>query len=388
MSYATKPVQTFGDGNHPVRAKARNLAPVNDNKAGGGGNFAALMRGGSLTGQTDNQGESFAALKKTGLPSGEFLASRLSAMSGQNSGILAKVLETSSAPLQTLNSLKSGMLNRDEASITALRTMNHRKKSPDAQANGAMGDQGEEGFSLHGLKNMAQGFSQAFVQRFRGNKEEQLGVLSGRFESGEAGISAIGYDSVGGTSYGKFQIASKTGTMQEFLKYLESAAPDLQKRLKAAGPANTGGKRGGMPAEWQKIASEQPDRFETLQTNFIKESHFMPALNSIAEKTGLKIAEFSGAIKEVLFSTAVQHGPNGAARIFARAVDKIGSDKLGQAKIEPEQLKKTGENLIREVYAQRSGQFSSSTPQVQGAVKNRLKAEMNIALDMFKGDLA
>ena len=45
-----------------------------------------------------------------------------------------------------------------------------------------------------------------------------LGSLSAKFESGTEGVAAIGYDRVGGTSYGKYQIASKPGTMDRFLR--------------------------------------------------------------------------------------------------------------------------------------------------------------------------
>jgi len=42
------------------------------------------------------------------------------------------------------------------------------------------------------------------------------GELSAKFESGKDGIAAIGYDRQGGTSYGKYQIASRVGMMKLF----------------------------------------------------------------------------------------------------------------------------------------------------------------------------
>jgi hypothetical protein len=48
-----------------------------------------------------------------------------------------------------------------------------------------------------------------------------LGKLSAKFESSKEGPSAIGYDTKGGTSYGTYQIASKTGTMSEFVAFLD-----------------------------------------------------------------------------------------------------------------------------------------------------------------------
>lgn len=205
--------------------------------------------------------------------------------------------------------------------------------------------------------------------------ETGIGKLSARFESGGDGIAAIGYDSTGGTSYGKYQIASRVGSMKSFLEFLDSEAPDLSKRLRKAGPANTGSRRGAMPNEWRAIAKEQPERFERLQEAFIHASHYKPALDAIEKSTGIDSSSLSAAMREVIWSTAVQHGPNGAARIFARA-DGI-SGKASEASYE--------RKLINNVYNLRAGQFGSSSRQVREAVQNRFRQEKQLALNMLDG---
>lgn len=202
-----------------------------------------------------------------------------------------------------------------------------------------------------------------------------IGKLSARFESGGDGIAAIGYDSTGGTSYGKYQIASRVGSMKNFLSFLDKEAPDISKRLRSAGPANTGSRRGGMPNEWRAIAKEQPERFEKLQEAFIHESHYKPALNAIEKSTGIDSASLSPAMREVIWSTAVQHGPAGATRIFTRA-DSL-SGKASDASYE--------RKLINNVYNLRAGQFGSSTRQVREAVQNRFRQEKQLALNMLDG---
>lgn len=201
-----------------------------------------------------------------------------------------------------------------------------------------------------------------------------LGKLSAQFESGSDGIAAIGYDSTGGTSYGKYQIASKVGSMKSFLAFLDSEAPDIANRLRKAGPANTGSRRGAMPDAWRAIAKEQPERFEQLQEAFIHQSHYKPALEAIAERTGLDTSSLSSAMAEVIWSTAVQHGPAGAARIFAKA-DGL-SGKADDAAYE--------RKMINNVYNVRAGQFGSSTTQVRNAVRNRFKQEKQLALKMLE----
>ena len=204
-------------------------------------------------------------------------------------------------------------------------------------------------------------------------QDDGLGSLAAQFESGKDGIAAIGYDRVGGTSYGKYQIASRVGTMNSFLSFLDAEAPDIAKQLRTAGPANTGSRRGKMPEVWQKLAAEQPARFEALQEKFIHDSHYAPALDALTRAAGIDPAKLSPAMQEVLWSTAVQHGPAGAARIFNRAVSKGSFDNMQAER-----------KLIDNVYAIRAEQFGSSTEQVRASVRNRLRQEKGLALAMLK----
>ncbi len=205
---------------------------------------------------------------------------------------------------------------------------------------------------------------------------EGIGKLAAQFESGKDGIAAIGYDRHGGTSYGKYQVASRVGSMENFLKFLDTNAPDISKTLReSGGPANTGSRQGAMPDAWRKIAAEQPERFEALQEKFIHDSHYKPALQAMVQNTPLEEGQISSAMQEVIWSTAVQHGPTGAARIFTRAA----------AELSPKD-KNFDKKLIENVYDIRAGQFGSSTQEVRAAVQNRLKREKNIAINMLNGD--
>lgn len=201
----------------------------------------------------------------------------------------------------------------------------------------------------------------------------RIGILSAAYESRGA-IDAIGYDGRGGTSYGLYQIASGVGTMGRFMDYLNTKAPDLASRLSTSGPANTGGRQGTMADEWKRIAAENPKRFEALQHEFIRETHYQPALKSITLSAGEDVSKRSQAVREVLWSTAVQHGPNGAAEIFTQAVEKLqgkGQDKSDKA-------------LIEEVYSQRMAQFAGRG-RLRVAVSTRLADEKESALAMLGG---
>lgn len=200
------------------------------------------------------------------------------------------------------------------------------------------------------------------------------GELSARFESGEGGVSTIGHDRVGGTSYGKYQIASRPGTMDRFLTYLDTHEPQWANRLREAGPADTGSKIGAMPSEWKAIAAEDPTRFEKLQHEFIAGETYKPARNMILGQSGLDFDNAPPALREVLWSTAVQHGATGAARIFNNVIDQFASgNRDGDFNAK----------LIEGVYDTRKGQFESSTGRVRKAVANRMDSEKQIALAML-----
>ena len=106
--------------------------------------------------------------------------------------------------------------------------------------------------------------------------------ISARYESGAAGSAAIGYDGTGGTSYGKFQLSSKQGSLDGFLRFLDGKggeAAAVAQRLRAAGPADTGGKSGAMPEAWKQAA--QTPGFAEWEHEFAQREFFDPAVRSL-----------------------------------------------------------------------------------------------------------
>lgn len=205
--------------------------------------------------------------------------------------------------------------------------------------------------------------------------EHQAGRLSAQYESNNE-IDYIGYDSRGGTSYGQYQIASRTGTMEYFIRFLEDKAPDMAARLKAAGPADTGGRTGRMPSVWKQIAAADPKRFEALQHEFIRSNNYSPAAKSIVLTTGVDVTRRSYALREVLWSTAVQHGPGGAERIFTQAIEKAEAMPSGQD---------FDKAVIEEVYRIRGQKFFRHNKRVREAVQSRFREEKTMAIALLDG---
>jgi hypothetical protein len=209
-------------------------------------------------------------------------------------------------------------------------------------------------------------------------KSGELGAISAQFESSKKGSLAIGYDATGGTSYGKYQLASRTGTFGRFLSWLETQGPsgqEIVRRLRNAnGPYDTGSTSGAVPNEWRKLVIE--GKLKNYEHQFIKLSHYDPALQGLPSELRALVLG-SKALQDVLWSTAVQHGPSGAVKIFREAYGHVSSN--GQVRME---------SLIKEIYADRKDKFPSSTARVQAAVRDRFKKESSVALAMLATESA
>jgi hypothetical protein len=204
---------------------------------------------------------------------------------------------------------------------------------------------------------------------------EPLGKLSAKYESrGDPG--AYGNDRHGGPSYGAYQFASRPGSLANFLNFLVGAKPEFSKVLQAAG-GDAAGRKGSQKFidAWKKLARDHKEDFYKIQHAFVKMSHYDIFVRKVKQQLDLNIDARSLALKNVAWSTAVQHGPGN--RIFRNALQ--GKNLSSDA------------NIIKWVYAERSNvgkHFRSSTKAVQNAVKARFAKELKDALDMLASENA
>jgi murein DD-endopeptidase MepM/ murein hydrolase activator NlpD len=203
---------------------------------------------------------------------------------------------------------------------------------------------------------------------------EALGKLSEKYETGGRGPGTVstGKGDFGGVSYGSYQMASKMGVPQKFVK--QSGFPwlaDFQNL--SAGSAE-------FSACWKRIAANDPDAFQKCQHEYIKKTHYDLLVAKILNEDGLDVNTRSHALQNVVWSTAVQHGGNSSMVHKALA-------KVTCARTDPS----FDEQLIRAIYAERGRKkadgnlayFSRSSPSVQKSVANRFKSELNDALAML-----
>ncbi len=182
--------------------------------------------------------------------------------------------------------------------------------------------------------------------------KNKLGFISQKYESGKLGCGAAssGKDDPGGVSYGTYQLASNTGTLQKFLK-----ASKYYLKFAGMAPGST-----AFNAKWKELANDIA--FCDAQHNFIKATHFDPVVKLYA--VALELAR-SCAIDEALWSMSVQHSYAGVVKIIDAAEAAI-----------PDNY--TDIDMIHALYKARSNYISGLNlkDNIKASLLKRYKAEM------------
>jgi LysM repeat protein len=208
-----------------------------------------------------------------------------------------------------------------------------------------------------------------------------LGSLSSKYETGGRGPGTVssGRGDAGGVSYGSYQMTSKPrgGTVARFVGDVAFA---WQARFAGVNPGSA-----EFSARWKALATEAPDAFFDAQHAFIKRTHFDPLVRKIAAEDGVDVTLRSPALQDVIWSTAVQHGPN--TPVVHRAIQKLGGGVPQPAGRERDR------HLIMAIYAERGRRseagnlvyFARNSKAVQDGVARRFRDEERDALGMLDG---
>lgn len=207
----------------------------------------------------------------------------------------------------------------------------------------------------------------------------QLGTLSELMESdnGKKLWNNGNLDKTGGWSYGTYQIATKDGTMNDYLTHLQKN-PNYQNYynlLQQAGGYNaalTGSEQ--FKKTWADLSNDQ--NFLQAQQDFIIEKKLSPTMNRVNDINGWNLDSRSPVVRDVLYSTATQHGEGGAPSLlhnrFGRNTD-ISSF--------------SDEDIINNIYSERSNvdrYFRNSSVNVRNNMKDRFINENAKALELLK----
>jgi hypothetical protein len=127
-----------------------------------------------------------------------------------------------------------------------------------------------------------------------------LGKLSAKYESnGKVSAVSTGIGDRGGVSYGSYQLTSKLGAADRFAKKFY---PDTLGKLKAGTVEFT--------ALWKEMAAKDPETLHKHEHEYIQETHYAPQLKKIDNELKADLKGRSATFRDVVWSTAVQHGPN------------------------------------------------------------------------------
>jgi len=200
-----------------------------------------------------------------------------------------------------------------------------------------------------------------------------LGKTSERFESGGRGAGTIssGRGDYGGASYGTYQLASKTGTLQ---KYLKQSGYGAQFAGLRPGTAE-------FNAKWRELAKNDPN-FGKSQHDFIKATHFDPAMAKLKE-AGIDLSGRGRAVQDAIWSTSVQFGAgngktNGASGMMAKALAGKDVSKMSDADIVAA--------LQDYKIANNDRLFRSSSAAVRAGTMNRAHQEKALLVQMAQAD--
>ncbi len=199
----------------------------------------------------------------------------------------------------------------------------------------------------------------------RPDENPNLGALSKEKESGGAGPGLItrAKGDPGQASYGIYQFSTRYGVAKDFALSAE-AAPWRNLFGRAPAPGTT-----AFDVAWESAAAADPSGFASAQHQFYKRSAFDPFLTTLNLATSKKLSvgttldfrKSSYVLQDVLWSTRVHHGNDGAINVVENAMRD--ADFIRRVEVyshgpwsndERERLKFDAErDLIAAVYAER-----------------------------------
>lgn len=219
----------------------------------------------------------------------------------------------------------------------------------------------------------------------------QLGKLSERWESNGAGPQTVssGKGDPGGVSYGTYQFSSQTtdskgkvrkgGTVKEFLNSVEGKTWQAEFKHEPGDPE--------FSKTWKDIAKRDSEAFAKAQYDFTKRTHYDPFEAQVQRESGLDLSNRSNTLRQVLWSTGVQHRGT-TADIFAKAIASV---KASTGKTVSELEDKV---IIEAVYAERFrttkdgafARFKHADKALHKGLENRARDEPRAALSMLRDE--
>ena len=185
-----------------------------------------------------------------------------------------------------------------------------------------------------------------------------LGKVAAHFESGgKAGTVSTGHGDFGGKSYGAFQLSSKTGDVDKFLK--SSGYSDQFKGMQV-GSAE-------FDKKWKELGATK--EFAEAQRQHAIKQHYNPQMERL-QKQGIDLSGKGAGVQEAVMSTANQYGAN--TDMIVKSLKGKDVSKMSDKDII---------NAIQDYKADTiQSRFKSSSEAVRAGVAKRVEQERSMLL--------
>lgn len=189
------------------------------------------------------------------------------------------------------------------------------------------------------------------------------GQLCAAFESDTDPYACDLSDPYGGNVFGAFQMSAGNAIAyaRELAASSNATKAKYGKALVAAYKKDGNKCTAKFGAAWKAAFPGDAEGYLSSQYSYVKKAYYTPAASQWkAKASGFSASNYSTALKNVIFSTAVQHGTAGSASIFSKAMDNLG----GYSADYPE------DKVIAAIYAERARHepYSTLKARVSGTV--------------------
>lgn len=192
-------------------------------------------------------------------------------------------------------------------------------------------------------------------------------------------VSSGENDPYGGVSYGTWQLSSKQGSVSSFIKWLIEQGYEAGPFLAKSDPVYEMGMAydghdliPGTPEftqRWHDAVNKYGASFEKAYAQYFKENYYDNFTKNLEQDFGFDANKRSDAVRQVLWSTSVQHGTGGAYKIMKDAANLAGVPNISWL---------TDEQLISYIYQARKNAFPQDI--------NRYTEEQQQAMDLLSAN--
>lgn len=209
-----------------------------------------------------------------------------------------------------------------------------------------------------------------------------LGDLSKKYESnGNPGTISSGYGDAGGKSYGMYQFSSTMGVVDNYVKWLRENGYWFGDELAKYTVGSS-----YFDDAWKFLAnSANRADFEKSQHDFAKAMYYDKACN-LLYGCGYVVSRHSKAMKDVVWSRAVQYGPYQVPEMYNEACNIVLGGEFNLSYVDHISF---DERMIKAIYLDvcSTPAWTNGSPALREGLYNRFASECDDAIKMLHEEL-